>query len=480
MRFWLLVGIALGSVAAIGCGDDECKGAACVAAMTDAGPPPAMDAGPLPDGFVPPDAGPDTGCNAPNACALAGTCPAADTVDLDLTRVESASLPTAGDANPEQVDLIPGTNRAVVVSSSINELTLLEYTPTTVTQVREVPIDAGGLDRGISDIAVHPSGEFAAVTVIQQTADALGELIMVDLSEAGFGTVLSRVTVGYTPDSVVWTRDGMFAITADEDDRQDHPMKPETRFGGSISVVKVDGDPAGACLVSRTLVDHARDSEPEGVAVGADGAIAFTIQETSQMGFLDLRDLPEGAPCATIDTAPALSDPGIVAAGDLCEPDGISVSPDGRWFVIGCERTDEVVVYSYATRAEADRHHIEARTEVPDEYNRDERDPPYKVFEPQANTFISAQGAYFVLLTLQESHAVIAYRVDATTGQLTYDSIAPVGRTFTMEMFGRAGSNISPEGVVADVERGLVITAQEEEGSITVTSIARTQPEMCF
>jgi hypothetical protein len=317
--------------------------------------------------------------------------------------------------------------------------------------------------------------------VISQTGDMLGELLMVDLTEgATFGNVLSRTTVGYTPDSVVFTRDGMYAITADEDDRQDHPLKPETRFGGSVSVVKVGDDPAAACLVSRTLINHLRDSEPEGVAVGRDGTIAFTIQETSEIGFLNLADLPDGAPCATIDTAPSLGTAGRQSAGVECEPDGIAVSPDGHWFAIGCERTDEIVVYDYATRSETDRHHIEARVEVPDDFNRDERDVPFKVFEPQAAAFIASQGAYFLLITLQESHAVIAYQLDRETGQLSFDSIAPVGRDYRAEMGGRAGSDISPEGVVADQARGLIITAQEEEGSMTVTSIARTLPEFCF
>ena len=82
------------------------------------------------------------------------------------------------------------------------------------------------------------------------------------------------------------------------------------------------------------------------------------------------------------------------------------------------------------------------------------------------------------MLDTWQLDAVMAYRLD-DAGVLHFDSIAPVGIGYLAEMGGRAGSDISPEGVAASSGTGLVLTAQEEEGSITLTRTGPTMAVTC-
>ena len=398
-----------------------------------------------------------------NACEVDQSCPSPESVSLGLQAVQS--IQTDEMANPEIVGFVPGSNkRALVISAIANQLAELVYTDGSLAFGRKSKIETGSDTSVTSSVSVAPSGEYAAVTVAEVDC-GVGRIMFVDVTDSdSFGTVLGSVEVGFNPDSGAFSADGRYYVSADEDDREDRPCKPDTRFGGTVTVVDM-GDGPDAPSVAQTIdVDHAMDSEPEGVAVAPDGTVLVTIQETSEVGVFSLGDVPN----ATMQ---------IIALPADSEPDGVAVNGDGKWAAITLERIDTLIVFDIAARAVAAEYLVTGSGDVPDEYNRDEGKVT-KVHEPEQVTFLRSQGALFTLFALQESHSAIAYRIQ-DDGTPVFDSIAPVGVDWQAEMDGREKSDIGPEGLAAHGGSGLVLTANEREGSITLLKTASTAAQAC-
>jgi hypothetical protein len=482
---WTAALVAAGSLAGAGCGEDECTGAACEtdagaadSGGTDAGPPDGgpTDSGPPTDGGPPDDTGGgDSGMEVdagpppcvpwtdPNACVAMASCPDPATVRLRIEQV--ASVSTDAMANPEIVKMIPGeTNRAVVISAVSNQLGELIYDATSISFMRNVRLMTGTDTSVTTSVEIAPDASFAAVTVAEADC-ALGRVLFVDISAtAAFGTVLGSVAVGYEPDSSAFSADGRYLVTADEDDRADRPCKPVDRFGGSITVVDLSMGPAMATVAQTIAVNHAMDSEPEGLAISASGTVAVAIQETGEVGIFQLADVP--AATLMLVTLPTGS-----------EPDGIAFSSDGRFLAVGYERTDTLAILDATTRAILTEHVIAGTGEVPDEYPRDDRRTT-KVHEPEQLTFVRSRGALFVVESMQESAGVVAFAI-GTGGTVTFDSIAHAGVDYASVAMARMGSAIGPEGITWSAISGMLIGANEREGSVTLYRTEAVMPVTC-
>jgi DNA-binding beta-propeller fold protein YncE len=394
----------------------------------------------------------------PNACMAGSSCPAAPS--LQLAAVETIS--TRADANPEIVDFIPGTDdRAVVVSAVANQVSELLFTETGVAFGREEVIDTGSDTSNMTSIKVHPSGEYAAVTVMEEDC-VEGQVLFVDMGEE-FGAVLAAVPVGYGPDSSAFSADGNFLVSANEDDREDHPCKPTDRMGGSISVIDLAAGPESAAVVQTIPVDHALDSEPEGVAIAPDGTVLVAVQETSELVRFSLADVPN-----------AVGE--IIALSAGAEPDGMAISKDGKWAVIGYEAGDALAVMDMQSGQIVSEYVIRNSGDVPESYNRDEADTTH-LHEPEGNAIFSSQGQLFVASALQESHALIAYGM-GDDGNLSFDSIAPSGVGWQAEEGGREKSEVGPEGIAVH-PGGMILVANERESTITLFHTAPATLHEC-
>jgi DNA-binding beta-propeller fold protein YncE len=458
-RKWLLVAGCAVMGALAGCGSsDECTGAACDAvADADLPPPPPPDAQDG-DAEVP-------ACVTwadPNAC-LASTCPDPATVSLELTPV--VSINTDETANPEVLDFVKGSDsRAVVIAANSRQLSELIYTDTTLAFGRSVRLDVGDDSATTTSVKVAPSGEFAAVTTAFVDC-GIGKILFVDVTDSNaFGTILSTVEVGYNPDSADFSPDGQYLAVANEDDRPARPCKPADRWGGSVSIIDLSAGPVAASVAQTILVNHAENSEPENIAVGGGNVAVVAVQETSEIGIFDLDDVPD----ATIEYV------ALPAGGN---PDGMDISPDGRFVAIALEFTDDIVIFDTESKTILDNYDLPSSGDVPDEFNRDDR-AAIRIYEPEQVTFATSQGALFVVFSLQESHSVIAYRV-ADDGSLTFDSIAPVGVNWMAEEGGRVASLIGPEGVAWKDTAGMVLVAQEREGSVTLLRTSQVDYTDC-
>ena len=119
-------------------------------------------------------------------------------------------------------------------------------------------IDLSGLFGGeldsISSVAIDPLGRGfgAALAIPEGNTTQLGLVVFFDTTT---GDVLNTIAVGYNPDMVTFTPDGVSVLIANEGEAStdpDEPLDPE----GSISIVNVDGvDLAGLADLTNGDVD---------------------------------------------------------------------------------------------------------------------------------------------------------------------------------------------------------------------------------
>jgi hypothetical protein len=439
-----------------GCTDADCVTPGCEPLPHDGATPDSRsdDAGSA-------DAGDDAGAECrrwlPIECP-AGACPDPASVTLGLSFVGAAG--TGDPPALESVAFVPGSDDRAVAMSAENHLVELFYDDTGPRFGRIVTVDVPGPLSYATAVRVHPSARYAAISIADADC-APGEVLLVDIGDA-FGTVLGRLTVGYAPDNFVFSEDGRWLVTADEDGRAARPCKPADRFGGSITFVATTGDPTAAEVSRTVVVDHAMDSEPESVVIGSSGTVVVTLQDTDEIVVLSLDDAVE---------------PRVLSVPPGGSPDGVAVEESLGVAVAGLEHTDDLAVIDLATGALVQRVDLVTGGFVPPEYNRDAGDADEQ-HEPEQMTLVRHLGARFVLFPLQESHAAMAFRLP-DDAMLVFDSIAPVGVGYGLEMGGRGRSRVGPEGIAVRQDVGLVLVASERESSITLLRTAASRYGEC-
>lgn len=380
---------------------------------------------------------------------------------FDFFKIETVmSLAVAQEANPEIVRMIPGSNtQAVFVSSAVNRLTIIDYTATSFSFGATYALESGSATAEMTSLDVSPvigSENYVAVCVAEVDC-APGWILLVKLSD---GSIVKKVeNIGYNPDGCAFTKNGEFLIVACEDDREDRSCKPAERHGGSVSIIDLRSGVANATLVQDFLVDWAEDSEPEHSETSSDGTVIVSVQETNQIIIFNTADLPLNASKITLVDLP---DDG---AGNPAEPDGLYISPDGKYGLISNEKNGTFQMMSLPDGALfGSPHIIETDLSVPP-YNIDEKKSTKRT-EPEECSLVEKDGKLYAILALQESHAVIVYNV-TDPAQPVFDSIALAGVDPTLDD-GVSKSKIGSEGLSAHPTNGIVFSANEREGSITM------------
>lgn len=402
----------------------------------------------------------------PNACVSDESCPSPADVDLDMQAVHT--FHTSSDDNPEIIKIVPNSiNRAVWISTVAKKFSLVEYDDENgfaVTGQFDVPFDVGltpgaGEAAFTSAIDVHPSGKFIAVAVTKTSPTAClpGVVSFVNIDD-DVGAQLKQVTVGFYPDSVDFSPDGNWLVVANEDDSADPCKVGAGRVGGSVSVIQLPGgDATAASQVQEIEVRHAANppSEPENIRVGSDSnTVVFAIQESSEVGIFKLNDVPAAVP--TIVALPASE----------FEPDGIAISEDVSFAVVVAEKTDSFSTLDLATNTWLQTYNIVTHGDVPAGWAKDTRKPT-KIHEPQEIELFRQKGAPFALISLQESHGIIAYDL-SNPATPVFDSIAPAGDDWEGEANSVIGSLIGPEGIAVNPRTGVLFSANEREGTVTM------------
>lgn len=379
---------------------------------------------------------------------------------FDISTV--ASVATAADANPEIVRIVPGSdNQAVFVASATSQLFTITYTSDNFTINPPFNLAPGSATAEMTSIDVSPviNGENYVAVCVAEVDCSRGWILLVKLSD---GTIVKKVeNIGYNPDGCAFTKDGRYLIVACEDDREDRPCKPEDRQGGSFSIIDLQNGIANATLVQDYLVDWNSESEPEHCETSANGTVIVSVQETSEIVIFQTSSLPLNQDDSDINIVSLPTD----AAGNVAEPDGLFISPDGTLALISNEKNGTFQMMSLpGGTLLGTPYTIENDIPAPP-YNVDTRKSTKRT-EPEECSLVEKDGHLYAILAMQESHAVVVYDVTDPANPV-FDSIAEAGIGVGNDI-GMGKSEIGSEGLSAHPTNGIVFSANEREGSITM------------
>ena len=235
----------------------------------------------------------------------------ADDAAVKLSPIGSYEAGVMGKSAAEIVAYHAASQRILTVNAQSGKVDILDASdPANPNKVASV--SAGG-DKEINSVAVRPDG--LAIAAVQQ-ADKTenGEALLFD---AASGDELGRVPLGALPDNVHITKDGAYALTANEGEPSDELTADGTEYAkdpeGTVSVISLpDGVAAPSVADVRTADFRAFDGpdaeldpsirvfgpenhhnkpsldfEPEYIS-SDDGKAYVTLQENNAIGVVDI------------------------------------------------------------------------------------------------------------------------------------------------------------------------------------------------
>jgi len=326
--------------------------------------------------------------------------------------------------NAEVVKAVPGTTRAILVSSKARKLSLLEIGGAKIEVLREhLLFENDPSESETTSLAVAPDGTWAVCTrTIIQTddsgaqTDCGGELVFFDATDSDkFGEVLGQLTVGPMPDSVAISDDGKWAASANERDGPDAWGKCEVPGEqASVSIVSLEDGPSGAAEYRRiTMVDaDTGPREPESVIFGTDNdLVVATLQDSHEVLFVRLSQLEsEEAPTSASDAVTIVRLPDdAVGAGPW--PDGVGRCPGpsgSDLFVTAGEWNDTFAILDGQGKVVSNS--ALNPGDIPESFPRVIAEGSPR-FSPDSVATFQFGGVPHVAFTLRHSGAVVVYEL---------------------------------------------------------------------
>jgi len=315
-----------------------------------------------------------------------------------------------------------------------------------------------------TSVTVTPNGTWALISTDTSDGDFIdpsGELLVVDLATR---IVARTIALGGQPDSIAVSKDGRYAAIAIENQRVGAlPQLP----AGNLTIVDLLGTPAAwtTRVVSLTGLASAfepADPEAEFVDINAANIAAVTLQENNAVALVNLAtgvvidDWSTGVSSHPADKkndrAISLTDGlseerepdaiGWTAAGNLATANEGDLRGGSRDWTIFAPDGDIVYTSGEAFEAEAVRH-----SHYPDSRSTS------KGTEPEGLEIGAFGDRQFAFVGSERGHFVAVYRLDDETTP-TFVQLLPTG--------------FRPEGLLAIPSRGLVVTANENDGTISI------------
>lgn len=202
----------------------------------------------------------------------------------------------------EIVKYNPQTGYLYSVNGYETALDIVEEADGQMNLINRVQLGDYGIEASdLTSVAVHPSGEYIAISApaVEKTDNGL-----VAFFDA-MGEYINQLTVGALPDMVTFTNDGKYALVANEGEpNDDYTVNPE----GSVSVIKLDkavadltdedvhNVPVTADVLPEevrplglTEADYPLNYEPEYIVADDNNEFAYvSFQEASAIGKLDI------------------------------------------------------------------------------------------------------------------------------------------------------------------------------------------------
>ncbi|PAF37207.1 hypothetical protein CHH58_10230 [Terribacillus saccharophilus] len=212
-----------------------------------------------------------------------------------------------GEGGTEIVAYDANTKRAFSVNGAARALDILDLNGLNegngeIPLLKRVSLESfGGSASDVTSVAIHPEGDYIAVSVPSEVKTDPGHVVLLDTD----GNKLASVEVGALPDMVTFTHDGTKVLVANEGEpSDDYTVNPE----GSVSIINVgnglDNLTAETAAFTDDIVEsdvrkvnpdpenssYAENLEPEYITVDKDNRYAYVaIQESNAIAKLDLQ-----------------------------------------------------------------------------------------------------------------------------------------------------------------------------------------------
>ena len=441
----------------------------------------------------------------------------------------AATYETGHERGAEIVAVHAATARLVVVNSEHGEIDVVDLSdPEAPRRIARHTVPRKPAEH-LTSAAIHPSGTYVVAVVQNEAPDVSGRLVLLRMAD---GQRLGAHAIGVGPDDVAIAPDGRTAVVANEAEGYawDPATATYTSAEGTIAVVDLSRGPACTTVKLLSLPDltghpgvtQAKDRrflernvdrdgngkiegdekdvmipldatpphlEPEYVTYAPDSRQAYvTLQENNAVAVVDpiagrlVRVLGLGITDHPADR----KDDGTIDFSDRLlafrEPDGISVTPDGRYLVTADEgdtdpRASKTPV-GLAAGGGRTLSVFDARTGALVGDTGGQLDaaaaaagvyPDHRSAgrgsEPEVPVAFSVDGTTFVALSLEWANAVALVSLE-TPAKPRVLGAYPLGE-----------GGISPEGVAVYQADGntWVISANEMSGDVTIYAF-RTEP----
>jgi DNA-binding beta-propeller fold protein YncE len=320
-----------------------------------------------------------------------------------------------------------------------------------------------------TSVTITKDGRFV-LAVVDGAPD---ELLVVNLQAR---TILRRIPLGGQPDCIALSPDGRYAAIAIENQRADEDATLPQAPGGFMTIVDLVGEPAAWTtrnveLANLTGMRFPTDPEPEFIDINSQNRAAVTLQENNAIAIVNLATgtVERSFSAGTVTHAADTIDNGAISFTSQIvnarrEPDGIAWTPSGNLITANEGDYDLDLTAGQFTGGRgftvfsptgqvlfdvADNLEREAATAGVYPDGRSDN----KGTEPEAVEVAQFGGRTFAFIGMERADSVAVYRLDSDS---------------TPQFVQILKTGDAPEGALAIPSRNLFVTANEDDGTISV------------
>ena len=373
-------------------------------------------------------------------------------VAFDITKIDVKSTGDSEVSQPELVRFVSSTE-GVIVNSKTNSLDFFGISGTALTMGTASVTLTDDPDGEASSIDVSVDNSIVA-GVVTRGACTRGELYLV---EAATKTKYGPYQLGFNPDAVDISVDNQYVVVVNEYDYGDGVDGGcDSIAGPGVTIYDISNGLGNATLVKDMVINHRGSNgdlaEPEGVKIAPDGRTVFmTLQESNEIGWFDILNPP--------DTLIYRME--FTSANH--KPDGIWVNDEQTYVATAGEIDGQlcVTMLDGPNGAPSTQTYANLASDLPSNWTWEDIT---KGIEPEEILIVDKDNQSFMISTLQDAGAVVVYNITDPLNPV-YDSGAITELDdYTQEEGGMSSGE--PEGL--HYKNGFVLVANTGDPSVAL------------
>ncbi len=373
-------------------------------------------------------------------------------VAFDITKIDVKSTGDSEVSQPELVRFVSSTE-GVIVNSKTNSLDFFGISGTALTMGTASVTLTDDPDGEASSIDVSVDNSIVA-GVVTRGACTRGELYLV---EAATKTKHGPYQLGFNPDAVDISVDNQYVVVVNEYDYGDGVDGGcDSIAGPGVTIYDISNGLGNATLVKDMVINHRGSNgdlaEPEGVKIAPDGRTVFmTLQESNEIGWFDILNPP--------DTLIYRME--FTSANH--KPDGIWVNDEQTYVATAGEVDGQlcVTMLDGPNGAPSTQTYANLASDLPSNWTWEDIT---KGIEPEEILIVDKDNQSFMISTLQDAGAVVVYNITDPLNPV-YDSGAITELDDYTQEEGSMSSG-EPEGL--HYKNGFVLVANTGDPSVAL------------